>query len=692
MPRPKVRLEDRQRSIKACLPCKASKKRCDAQQPCSNCIRRRATSFCHYVEPGYSKHQRKSSQPLSLDLGVALNDSVSSAPRAGRLPALPCKSPEETFEYVENSREPPVAGERKLTGGRMLLNSKGERVYIGEFASLSFLQFLRHTIKQQMGPSLFTENTRRNLMLEAAGAKDTNIEFVEDDHGKAAMIDVYFAATNGVLDLFSRDEVQAYLVLTRTEVENKYARVALDLIVSIGAQCRAESPLDHRYSTTLFSRAQKALMADGVEDPGIDLIRCFLLMTWYKLGACRRNAAFMYLGIASQASSALGLHVTEQHRLFNVEDQIVRVRTLRSLRVMDVIYCSILGRPYSTVAIRSDLPATTTSPVPDVTNRDAALKASFEVCSIIAEITPKLATDTSIASSMAEGFLKRLHDWSATLPVNMRHFSRSNDEPVTLEEQERTVGNIHVSCLYYFAVMLVTRPFLITHLMAHLSSAASTGAVEDPSSMAEVADLAQACIDSAMLMANMCYEGLQSSILLKQMCVLKAWVFAAGLVLGFSMFAQGESRFDMDDSFSNAREVLRSLSAESPQAEHYFEILTGFADVIQRRRQNLSRGNRPSKRKYVDQILKFDVSPSASMSRSTLSPATPQSRDTGPGMQEPMTGNNGIGEFDFQMPELTEWPLENGGGFDFGMFGWDNFAMQISENFTFENDPAWGVP
>ena|ERR1700761_335202 len=106
--------------------------------------------------------------------------------------------------------------------------------------------------------------------------------------------------------------------------EHKYAKAALDLIVSIGAQCRAEDALDHRYATTLFSRAQKAIMGDGLEDPSIDMVRCFLLMTFYMLGACRRNAAFMYLGIAGQASSALGLHVTEQYRHFDVKEQIVR--------------------------------------------------------------------------------------------------------------------------------------------------------------------------------------------------------------------------------------------------------------------------------------------------------------------------------------------------------------------------------
>jgi hypothetical protein len=158
------------------------------------------------------------------------------------------------------------------------------------------------------------------------------------------------------------------------------------------------------------------------------------------------------------------------------------------------------------------------------------------------------------------------------------------------------------------------------------------------------------------------------------------------------MFARGESRFDMDDAFSNAREVLRSLSAESPQAEHYYEILTGFADVIQRRRQHMSRGNRPSKTKYVDQIMTFDVTPAMSRSQSVLSPGTPVSNDPGTVVQEPVATSELIGDFDFQMPDINQWPLENGGGFDFGMFGWDNFAMQITENFSFDNsDPTWGI-
>jgi hypothetical protein len=46
MPRPRVQLEDRQRVSKACIPCRASKKRCDSNIPCSSCIRRDCELVC----------------------------------------------------------------------------------------------------------------------------------------------------------------------------------------------------------------------------------------------------------------------------------------------------------------------------------------------------------------------------------------------------------------------------------------------------------------------------------------------------------------------------------------------------------------------------------------------------------------------------------------------------------------------
>lgn len=57
MPRRRVPPDQRQRSSKACEACRATKKRCNDQAPCSNCLRRGLASSCtnldqHQQQPG----------------------------------------------------------------------------------------------------------------------------------------------------------------------------------------------------------------------------------------------------------------------------------------------------------------------------------------------------------------------------------------------------------------------------------------------------------------------------------------------------------------------------------------------------------------------------------------------------------------------------------------------------------------
>ncbi|KAK5178165.1 hypothetical protein LTR44_009471 [Exophiala sp. CCFEE 6388] len=582
------------------------------------------------------------------------------------------------------------------TNGRLLLNSKGEKVYVGGAASLSFLQFLRQTIKQQMGPSVFTEINSRNVMLEVGSPKDTTDNLEPEESQKRAMIEVYFAAlpkTNGFLDLYSREELEGYLIRASLPTTNNssYEQAALDLTLALGGQCRASGPGDLRYASKCFMRAQKATLAGYLEDPCLNMARCFLLMAFYMLGACRRNSAFMYLGIASQASSALGLHVTEQYRHFNQHDQSIRLRTLKSLRVLDVLVCTILGRNYSTPAIPIDTASFTGMHIHVGKPRDMALNASFGACSLIAEIMQSLDSDRSMEVDEAQGFLKRLQHWSSSLPNEIRHFSKTTEEPLTLSEQEQIIGSIHVSCVYYFAVMLVTRPFLTSHLMSRLPSAMSQTSESMPTVpiKPEVMTLAQACIDSAILMSQTCHDALQTGILLNNMCIMKAWLFAAGLVLGFSMFAQGESPFDMDQSFNGAREVLKKLADHSPQAEEYSGILTAFADAIQRHRQHLSREKRPNK--YVSRILSLDFNPGESGSQAAFSPHTTSSNVAHPSTDIP---GERFGDLTSSHLDTTSAVphMEGDGAFDVGLFGWDSFAMQITENFSYDNyDSTWGL-
>lgn len=130
MPRPKVRPEDRQRSSKACLPCQASKIRCDSQTPCMSCVRRDRSAACIYVET----HRRR--LPRARRTGEVRFTSFSSptngTPASGRARThneLTSRSPEASggTEPTSSILEAPSVQSPECTESRLLLSSKGEK-------------------------------------------------------------------------------------------------------------------------------------------------------------------------------------------------------------------------------------------------------------------------------------------------------------------------------------------------------------------------------------------------------------------------------------------------------------------------------------------------------------------------------------------------------------------------------------
>lgn len=96
---------------------------------------------------------------------------------------------------------------------------------------------------------------------------------------------------------------------------------AICLAIAIGGQCRGSSRSDLQYAAQYFVKGQQFAFEGMLQDPSLNMIRLFLQMAFYMLGACRRNTAFMYIGVASKAAYALGLHVTERQGFFNENDR-----------------------------------------------------------------------------------------------------------------------------------------------------------------------------------------------------------------------------------------------------------------------------------------------------------------------------------------------------------------------------------
>lgn len=193
-----------------------------------------------------------------------------------------------------------------------------------------------------------------------------------------------------------------------------------------------------------------------------------------------------------------------------------------SVCVIDLLASSILGRPAATAALfresRQDLLRN-----PD-TAADARLLASYELSLIVEDIIGRLYSDKAASAETADHLLEKLNRWSERLPDCLRTPSKG-ENPDTA--QENIIGNMHVACSYHFAVILITRPFVISTLSVrlarlHQSLSVSGGGVSDIVEEDRAhSRLAAACIDSAIYMLQTCLEVHQSDLLLRNMGILK---------------------------------------------------------------------------------------------------------------------------------------------------------------------------
>lgn len=121
---------------------------------------------------------------------------------------------------------------------------------------------------------------------------------------------------------------------------------------------------------------------------------------------------------------------------------------------------------------------------------------------LLDDICRILSSGVMVDIPTAEDLLTKLRQWSRNLPALLRHFSCTDGSLMSSVDRQTFFGRIHVSGVYYFSVMLVTRPFLIRYLMSKLRrrSGHDAGINLHPNE----ADLAQVCMSSAAYMGDLC--------------------------------------------------------------------------------------------------------------------------------------------------------------------------------------------
>lgn len=140
----------------------------------------------------------------------------------------------------------------------------------------------------------------------------------------------------------------------------------------------------------------------------------------------------------------------------------------------------------------------------------------------------------------------------------------------------------------------------------------------------------------------------------------RAFVFAAALVLGFSMFCHRDVDSEIDSAFAGALSILRMLAHQSAQAAHYLEILTLLEGAVTQQRQRQAAQARQRRSRYVNRIFSLQ-SPSI------------QEEDSRPDATENVGG------------PLYPWIPPDGDGptIDGAFLDWEGMELPLWDSFPF---------
>ncbi|OIW22591.1 hypothetical protein CONLIGDRAFT_216695 [Coniochaeta ligniaria NRRL 30616] len=525
------------RVANACDICKARKVKCDGANPCAYCARRQRPEQCSYSAQRRRRHQLSVSGNAGAGAQArASADSVAESviqhtqPQLGSSTSVVTDTASSTA--VEEHDETEVPRE-----ARLLWDSQGKLIFIGDCAPLSFFQTVRQLVTSAVDADAFSPQTSRYSVLENAYPKASAYPATRtDDSPKVDANNIqlsvlaYFSVTAGLVDLFDDSRLVGDICLWAAQNQghdgpDNMTSAIYYLVLAIG-QLKQDQQLSQAY----FDFARDRALANIGGNMSIATVQAFLLITLYTLGASQINGAFLFFGLAVRAAYSIGVHRTEVNSRFGPEMHRQRDRLWKSLRAVDLFLSTSMGRPPAT----SDVDCTVSY---RATNEDGQetfdlLNASVQIFLIMETIVVEVYSRRKISLRLTEGISHDLREWSARWLPRLR--AAVADTALT-ENAPDVNGACKVMSTYYYAVILVSRPFLMHELHRRLSLK-SQPAVSTPSGLASAkARLADACIDAASLMVDPIHGLIERGLMAQRAPVVVSWLFAASLVLGLGL-------------------------------------------------------------------------------------------------------------------------------------------------------------
>lgn len=502
---------------------------------------------------------------------------------------------------------------------RMLQDPTGRLLYVGDSASLSFLQLIRMMVESVAGPSPFTTDPHRHKLVESqfSLAPDTRLTHLLPDKDTAkTLVDAFFVNTQGLVLVFDRQKFLNSLDTCYSDplsVDVPWL-CHFNLVCAIGlmlAHPRSDSQeyktierlrSDRQDRAELFYFGAKSLHdpITGFEDADFWSVQALLLMAMYMLSKSRRNTAFAYIGMAVRSAYSLGLHKEETLTIFTESEQNIRRNVWKSLFVLDRFVSCQLGRPTaiseeecSGDALRPQYPVTEmdmnglNTPQPGVTDLteigNAALDAAVRSCSTIGIILKRVYHQRKISTRLAQEIADICKMWSKAL-APMLHWTKalSASDP-------QGIAILHVNLLYCHSIILLTRPFFLfilnreTQRQQDQDPAIYRRQQRNPSGRME--KFSEACVVASTHTVLLVQNAFEAGYLPRRNPIVVYFLFAAALVVLSNEFAGLYAHALADQCISNAIRLMSYCAEFDAQPARLVYILTAYRNVVLQQRE-----------------------------------------------------------------------------------------------------------
>ena len=484
---------------------------------------------------------------------------------------------------------------------RMLDDGTGRLIYIGDSATISFLQLIRLMVETTAGPCPFTQDPARHQMIEAPFSKPPDMTFsrlLPDKETTTVLVEAFFIHTHGIMELFDEKSFLQKLDQCFSDplsVDHIWL-CNLNLVLAIGF-CLATPPAGSKEEQIIDSLRRKhpdqserfyftardiSNPLNGFEEPSFWSIRALTMMTFYFLMQSRRNIACAYHGMAVRSAYALGIHREETLLIFSPQEQKARRSVWRSLYILDGFLAVSLGRPVAIVREGSseelfgppDYATSKGSNKPNEHLCSAGMEASVRSGHVMGRILCTIYQQRKISVSQAQALADECKQWPENLSPDL-HWRQASPDNV-----RQAVAILHANIAYCHSILLLTRPFFLSLLSQEIQRTRLNSKIPAPRPESRVIHFSDACLIASTHTIALIYQAYQGGYLPRLNAFATYATFAAAIILFANEYGRPSTNSVARQCMLNAIIILQYSGESDAQARLWTTVLENFLVVI----------------------------------------------------------------------------------------------------------------